>query len=363
MLFESSVRKELARSFGATLVVIGTIVLTILLIRTLGQAANGAVSPSDVSLLLGYTLLGHLPTLLALSLFVACVGVLSRMYRDSEMVIWFSSGSGLASTLRPLLRFAWPILLGIGVLALIVWPWSHQQVQQLRDRFDDRGDVERITPGQFQESASRRRVFFVEKEGAQGDVGNNVFIAATEKGREAVTSAQRARVDHVDGERHLILQNGQRTELQLSDRSVKVSEFTEYVTRVGAARLQEREVQPPKATNSLDLVRVPSPANLGELAWRIGLWLASVNVVLMAVAVASASPRATRTLHLVIALFAFITYYNLLNLGQSWIASGRVGFLSFLVGLHGGALLLALVWLAVRHFQWHPAHLLRRRTP
>jgi lipopolysaccharide export system permease protein len=110
-------------------------------------------------------------------------------------------------------------------------------------------------------------------------------------------------------------------------------------------------------------LRVPSPANLGELAWRIGLWLASVNVVLMAVAVASASPRATRTLHLVIALFAFITYYNLLNLGQSWIASGRVGFLSFLVGLHGGALLLALVWLAVRHFQWHPAHLLRRRTP
>ena len=91
-------------------------------------------------------------------------------------------------------------------------------------------------------------------------------------------------------------------------------------------------------------------------------WLTSLNSTRTCF-VASASPRATRTLHLVIALFAFITYYNLLNLGQSWIASGRVGFLSFLVGLHGGALLLALVWLAVRHFQWHPAHLLRRRTP
>ena len=45
MLFDSTVRKELARSFGATLVVILTIVLTMMLIRTLGLAANGAVAP------------------------------------------------------------------------------------------------------------------------------------------------------------------------------------------------------------------------------------------------------------------------------------------------------------------------------
>ena len=42
MLFDSTVRKELARSFGATLMVLLTIVLTNFLIRTLGLAANGA---------------------------------------------------------------------------------------------------------------------------------------------------------------------------------------------------------------------------------------------------------------------------------------------------------------------------------
>ena len=41
MLFDSTIRRELARSFGATLVVILTIVLTMFLIRTVGQAANG----------------------------------------------------------------------------------------------------------------------------------------------------------------------------------------------------------------------------------------------------------------------------------------------------------------------------------
>ena len=61
MLFHSTLRKELARSFGATLVVLATVVMTMMLIRTLGQASRGAVSPSDVMMVMGYTVLGHLP--------------------------------------------------------------------------------------------------------------------------------------------------------------------------------------------------------------------------------------------------------------------------------------------------------------
>jgi hypothetical protein len=45
MLFHSSIRKELARSFGATLVVLVTIVMTMTLIRTLGQASAAASTP------------------------------------------------------------------------------------------------------------------------------------------------------------------------------------------------------------------------------------------------------------------------------------------------------------------------------
>ena len=66
MLFDTTLRRDLSRTFGGTLIVILTIVLTMMLIRTLGQAAGGVVSPQDVVLLLGYTALGHLPTMLAL---------------------------------------------------------------------------------------------------------------------------------------------------------------------------------------------------------------------------------------------------------------------------------------------------------
>ena len=92
MLFHSTVRKELSRSFGATFVVLLTIVMTMMLIRTLGQASQGSVNPSEVWLVMGFTMLGHLPTVLTMSLFIAVVGTLSRMYLESEMVIWQVSG-------------------------------------------------------------------------------------------------------------------------------------------------------------------------------------------------------------------------------------------------------------------------------
>ena len=67
MLFHSSIRKELARTFGATLVVLITIVMTIILIRTLGQASRGTVNPSEVMMVMGFSVLGYLPVLLTLS--------------------------------------------------------------------------------------------------------------------------------------------------------------------------------------------------------------------------------------------------------------------------------------------------------
>ena len=137
MLFHSSIRKDLARSFGATVVVLATIVMTIILIRTLGQATRGSVNPSEVMWVMGLTVLGHLTTILTLSLFIAVVSTLSRMYADSEMVIWFSSGQGLAHFVRPLLRFAWPVLLIIVLLALFAWPWSNLQIQELQNRSGD----------------------------------------------------------------------------------------------------------------------------------------------------------------------------------------------------------------------------------
>lgn len=352
MLFHSSLRKELARSFGATLVVLVTIVMTMMLIRTLAQATRGSVNPSDVMLVMGYTVLGHLPTILTLSLFVSIVGTLSRMYRDSEMVIWFASGRGLATFLSPLLRFSWPVLLVVGVLALGVWPWANQRTQDLRDRYERRGDLDRIAPGQFQESASGGRVFFIDKDTPDNKTASNVFISTTERGKETVTSARSGHVETIDGARFLLLSNGQRLESEIGHPELKVSEFREYGTRVGSDAFGAQETIPAKLRPTISLIINPTRAHLGELAWRIGLALAAFNFVIIALSVSSVNPRAGRSGNLLFALFAFVVYYNLLNLGQNWIGTGRTTFGVFLGALHGGVFLVGTGWLMKRHNNW-----------
>ena len=237
MLFQSSLRRELSRSFGATWVVLVTVVMTMTLIRTLGQASRGSFNPSDVSLVMGYTVLAYMPTLLTLSLFMSIIATLSRMYRDSEMVIWFCSGKGLSALLSPLMRFSWPIFFVIALLALLVLPWTNQRIDELKNQYERRGDLERIAPGQFQESANGSKVFFVEKSAPGDSGGSNVFIATTEAGKETITSARKGRIENLPQGQFLILESGQRLESVVGTQNLKVSEFEEYGTQVTSERL------------------------------------------------------------------------------------------------------------------------------
>jgi lipopolysaccharide export system permease protein len=362
MLFQSSIRRELARSFGATLVVLVTIVLTIVLIRTLGQASRGVINSADVMLFMAYSALGRLPTILTLSLFIAMVGTLSRMYRDSEMVVWFTSGQGLTGFLRPLFRFSWPVLLIIALVSLFVWPWTNQQTKEMKERYEGRADLDRIAPGQFQESAGGNRVFFVDRDASVDKSSSNVFIAATEKGKSSITTARAGRIELRGDSQILVLENGQRLENDIGKSALKISEFAEYGAQTGSQATTAPDISDAKLLSLPALLKPGSRANASELAWRLGLGLAAVNFVVLAVALASVSPRGGRSGNLVFVVLTFLVYNNLINLGQSWIFAGLISFGGLLVLLHGGVLVLAIAWLAKRNANWTLRAALRSKT-
>jgi lipopolysaccharide export system permease protein len=346
MLFDSTLRRELSRGFGATLVVILTIVLTMFLIRTVGQAASGAVAPQDVVLLLGYVALGHLPTMLALSLFVAIVVTLGRMYRDSEMAIWFASGVGLSRFVRPVLRTSWPVLLVIALLLLFVWPWGNRSSQDLRDRYQQRSDLSRVAPGVFQTSSDGRRVFFVERDSADGINARNVFILNTQERGESVTSARAGRIEAEGDDRYLVLDRGQRNDVDNASGERTLSSFENFRVLASERAIRSAESLPPKTVATIDLVRQPTPRNQGELCWRFGMLLGAANLLLLGIGLSATNPRRASNWNLLFALLAFLVYYNLINLSQAWVAGGRVSMGAALAGIHGAALALAvaLLW-------------------
>ena len=345
MLFDSTVRKDLARSFAATLVVILTIVITMFLIRTLGQAAGGVIAPQDVVLLLGYTALGHIGTMLSLSLFVAIVVTLGRMYRDSEMVIWFATGIGLSRFVKPVLWTAAPVLLVVALAMLLVWPWVNAQSTQLRDRYAQRSDLSRVTPGVFQSSSDGRRVFFVERESPDGINARNVFILTRQGEVESVTSARNGRLEAEGDDRYLVLERGQRNEFDPASGERRISSFEHYRVLADEARVRRIEARPPKATRTVDLVRNPTPANQAELTWRFGFVLAACNLLLLGIGLSATNPRRPGNWNLIFSLLSFIVYFNLITLSQGWVSQSRLSMGSALLALHGGVFAFALLLL------------------
>lgn len=346
MLFDSTVRKELARSFGATLMVILTIVMTNFVIRTLGLAANGAVSPQDVVLVFTFLALQNLATILALSLFVGVVVSLGRMYRESEMAIWFSSGIGLSRFVRPVFSTSWPVLVVIGGLMLFVWPWSYRQSNDLRQRFEQRSDVMRAAPGQFQTSADGKRVFFVEKAAdAQQGGGRNVFIMTDQPTRESVAVSQSGRLVTEGNERFLVLDSGHMQQVDRKTGEHTHVEFEHYRLHAGESAGAPGGTPSPRTLSTSDLILTGGNANMGELAWRLGLLFGAANLMLMGISLSATNPRRASNWSLLFALLAFIIYYNLLNLSQAWVGNGKLNVTVALVGLHGGAFAVAMLLL------------------
>jgi len=119
---------------------------------------------------------------------------------------------------------------------------------------------------------------------------------------------------------------------------------------------------PPRVLSTRALWIGATPPFLGELSWRVGLALSSINFALIGLAFSAVNPRIGRNGNLMFSLFTFIVYYNLVNLGASRIASSSADFWTFNLTLHGGAFLLASLLLLKRHWNWTPRFLVPRRS-
>ena len=356
MLFDSTVRKELTQNFGVTVVIIVTVVLTLTLISTLGRAAGGTIAPQDVVLILGYSSLSYLAMMLTLSLYLAIVLTLGRMYRESEMSIWFASGLPLTRFIKPVLQMAAPWILVVLVLQLIVTPWGNQSSEQLRDRYEKRSDLSRVAPGQFQTSRDGSRVFFIDRDSEDARTGRNVFILGQDPKHESVTTSSRGHIQLQDSDRFLILDKGQRNETDLANGSKTLARFDQYKVLIDSHVERTADTVAPKAMTTLQLLNALTPRNAGELTWRIGWIFTSLNMVLLGVSLSATNPRRASSWTWLFALLGFIVYFNLMNLSMGWVSNQRMSWTGALAALHGSAFVLAiaLMWLRDQRNRFRP---------
>ena len=328
----------------ATFIVLLGITIATQLVRFLGLAAGGSITFTGVFALLAFTSFNYLPVLLSLTLFIAVLMTLTRSYRDSEMVVWFSCGMSLTQWIRPVLAFAVPLVIVIALLSLVLTPWAVSNSEEFRRRMDSRDDVSAVSPGVFRESPQAERVYFVEEVSGTTNLVANVFVSSTQHGKQGVMVAARGFQETAEnGDRFLVLVNGRRYEGEPGSAEYKIYEFERYAMRIETAEARAPRAPTTKSVPTIDLLREPTPPNLAELSWRIGLPASALILSLLAIPLSFVNPRAGRSMNLVLALLIYMAYSNMLSITQASIAQSRITLVAGLLGVHAVMLVILFV--------------------
>ncbi len=362
MIFQRAIRRELLNTVGAVFTTLFTIVITVMLIRILGDAAAGRIASGDVAALLGFSSLVYMPVIISLTAFISVLLVVARSYQDSEMVVWFASGLSLMRWIRPVMSVGVPLVLLTAALSLWLTPWASRLSYEYKERFRNREDISRISPGKFQESASGDRIFFVEGLSSDTRRVENVFVSQSRNDSSSVVVARVGSIILDErGAKLLELRNGRRYDGKPGTPEFQTMDFARYVIVVANSN---REIADNKASRVLPtaaLVREPTESNLAELLWRVSVPLMCLLQMLIAIPLAFVNPRRGRTLNLMIALVLAISYSNAVGILQASVGQGRLSFGMGWWPLHLAALMIIgmlFFWRNNTNSAWHPMVLL-----
>jgi lipopolysaccharide export system permease protein len=376
MIFKRTLQRDLI--FYSTAVYAGLVLITLTftLIKLLTQAGDGKIDPQSVFVLLGFAIINFQALMLSLSVFMGTLLVYSRMWRDSEMVVWQSSGLSLYQFIAPTIGFALPIALLAALFGLLIAPWANQQAYQYRDNFIQRQDISRIAAQQFKESSDGSRVFYVGTSDERSRTVNNVFILekkpihstpnSTKKTldllplepisgafmAETMVAAAQGRVyTSKEGEQYLELNQGRRYQLPsashtgtvASTETINFMQFEQYRTLLATPLSNSKTtVLPAKQRSSSSLLIHLNTIAQAELSWRISGALMCVILAILAVPLSYFNPRSGKSTPLVIAVLIFIVYVNTINLAKDYLELGKITAFIAIVTPHG--LILFLSW-------------------
>ena len=226
MIFRRSLVREMTVTAVGLFTVLLGILFTNLVLRLLALAAGGTVAPDGLLALLGFNALFYFNILVSVTVFVTVLLTLVRWYRDSEMIVWFSSGLGLADCLRPILWFATPFFIAIVVLSLFLSPWAMQRKLEYERQLESRDEIALITPGLFREFRRANLVVFVESINTLDGTIRNVFLHSIDSDKDVTTVARSGHLEEApNGDRFIVLQDGRRYEGTAGSADFRTAEF------------------------------------------------------------------------------------------------------------------------------------------
>ena len=326
MIFRRSLIRELTATAIGLFLILLAILFTNLVLRLLARAAGGALAPEGILALLGFNALFYFNILLSVTLFLSVLLTLSRWHRDTEMIVWTTSGQSPLAWLAPVIVFAAPFLLAIVVLSLYLSPWAEQRKLEYERQLETRDELTLVAPGLFKEFRRANLVVFIESLNPLTGTLRNVFLHSIEGEPDVTTVASSGALEETpNGDRFIVLRNGRRYEGIAGTPQFRIVEFETLGRRIEP--LEQRALpESSKAIPTPALVAGSGKPERAELFWRLSVPISALVLTLIAIPLAYVNPRMGRSFNLVAAALVYLIYSNCLNIVQSLIAQGKLDF-------------------------------------
>ena len=325
MLYQNKLKNELFFNSLSTILILSGIVVAQRGVIVFRLASKGIIPNDSILTILVFSLLKYLPILLTLPLFLTILLTLSRWFKDSELMIWFSSGLGLTSFIRPILFFSLPIILLIGFLSLYLSPWATQKSEEYKAGLKNRDELATISPGSFKESKSKDRVFYVEGFGDLGSKVKNVFVQSEQNGKLGIiVSNEGSRVSTNTDDEYIVLKKGKRYEVNHENNHFTEIKFSDYGFLVEKKLPPIIDVNQVEAMPTLLLLLTKGNREIAEFVWRVSLPISGIVLIILAIPLSFINPRSGRSVNIIIAIMIFAIYNNLMGVTQSYINLGKL---------------------------------------
>ncbi|HEX4894863.1 MAG TPA: LPS export ABC transporter permease LptF [Solimonas sp.] len=317
--------REAGGAWAAVTLILLAIMLSTRFARFLAQAAAGELPRELLFQVAALSSLQYLVILIPVSLLLAIMLALGRLYKDAEVAAMTGCGVGLGALYRPFLVLGAGLAVLTAALAFQIGPWAGRTADYL---VKDAARFIQFNPfeeGHFKSIGGGRAVVYTESLSGDGSQLGTVLAQVQERDGSSFLAAERGEqsTDPETGQRTIVLHEGWRFRGEPGSAAFDVMRFGSFTTYIDLPEFiyfsGKRKLQP-----TSELLGSEDIADQAELAWRVAAPISVFILALLAVPLSHIQPRQGRYGKLVLGILAYLVYSQLMGLGQAWIAKGKV---------------------------------------
>lgn len=297
----------------------------------LSDAINGLIATSTIAELIVLKVVISLEVLIPISLYVAIVVTLSRLYSESEIVVMFALLITPGRIIRMVLGLSAAIAMIVATVSMFGRPWAYQRLHELSAEADSTVNFDDMEPGTFYGDRNNRWLIFIGNRSGPDKLAGDVLIRCTIQSYEQTIHARNARQIAPEPGTH-------RSRVLLEDVTVyqfggPPSDGHDDVVRAQQMLFDFGFLQrPPPGYSSLtatigNLSHSQDLTDIAEFQWRLSTPLSTVLLAFLAVPLSYTRPRSGKYANMGLAIGIYSAYYLLCTSARTWLQKGDIGIM------------------------------------